>query len=243
MKKLITICAVVTMILAVGGVAQADWTAAATVRDESFYVASTGLTLGDVITIHSGEDYELSGHEITNDIQINLEYQAGILDEDIANINTYFYPADAAFPPGHDDGTWATNFADNEEYLFNIDLEGELTIYEYEGLTETVGGTDIKWTITGWHQTILAGDIVGNELVVVPTGTYRPFVGDPDVNNVEVFDGDLDTEVLGYTFTGAAGDIGSGTVLGVHLVPEPGTMVLLALGGIGTLIRRRRRRV
>jgi len=241
MRKLMTICAVMGMVLAVSGVAQAAWDGAATIRDETFYVASSGLTLGDSTTIHAGdEDYELSGYAITEDFQINLEYQAGILDSDIANINTYLYPANAAFPDDHSDGTWTKNFTDNEEYLFNIGLAGGLTIYEYEGLAETVGGTDIKWTITGWHQTILAGDIVGNELVVVPTGTYRPFVGDPDVNDVEVFDGDLDTEVLGYTFTGAAGDIGSGSVLGVHLVPEPATMSLLALGALA-LVRRKRK--
>jgi len=235
MKKLITMCAVVGMILAVSGVAQAVWSGAATIRDESFYVASTGLVLGDSKTVYGG----VSGYAITENFQINMEYQAGILDSDIANINTYLYPANAAFPPDHTDGTWALNFSDNEDYVFNISLAGGLTIYEFDGLAETVGGSDIKWTITGWHQTILAGDIVGNELVVVPTGTYRPFLGDPPVNNVEIFDGNLDTEVLGYTFTGTAGDIGSGDTLGVTLVPEPATVCLLGLGGL--LIRRKRR--
>lgn len=240
MKRTMTILVLSGIVLAASGAAQADWAGAATIRDESFYVASTGLTLGGWTTIRAGTDYELSGYEITEAFQINQEYQAGILDKDIANINSYFYPANVAFPDDHADGTWTKNFTDNDEYLFNINLAGGLTIYEFEGLAETAGGTDIKWTITAWHQTILAGDIVGNELVVVPTGTYRPFIGDPDVNNVEVFDGDLDTEVLGYTFTGAAGDIGSGSVLGVHLVPEPATMGLLALGGLAVLRRRRK---
>jgi len=241
MKKLITICAVVTMILAVSGVAQAAevWEGADTIRAEDFYVPSTGLTLGDwTDDIWEG----VPGFTVTADFQINMEYQAGILDSDIANINTYMYPANAAFPTDHDDGTWTLNFSDPECYVFNIDTDGGLTLYEYDGLAETVGGIDIKWTLTSWHQTILAGDIVGNELVVVPTGTYRPFIADPPVNNVEVFDGNLDTEVLAYTFTGLAGDIGSGDTLGVTLTPEPATMSLLALGGLGVLARRRRRR-
>jgi len=66
--------------------------------------------------------------------------------------------------------------------------------------------------------------------VVVPTGTYRPFLNDPPVNNVEIFSGNLATEVLGYTFTGASGDIGSGSVLGVTLVPVPGAVLLAMLG-------------
>ena len=231
MKKLITICAVVGMILTATGVAQAEWSGAATIRAESFYVASTGLTLGDWTTVWG----DVSGYAITENFQINLEYQAGILDSDIANINTYLYPANVAFPDDHTDGTWSLNFSDPECYVFNINTAGGLTLYEYDGMTETVGGTDIKWTLTSWHQTILAGDIVGNELVVVPAGTYRPFVADPPVNNVEVFDGDLDTEVLGYTFTGAAGDIGSGSVLGVTLVPKPGMVVMLVFGLISLL--------
>ncbi|MHC4805577.1 MAG: right-handed parallel beta-helix repeat-containing protein, partial [Planctomycetota bacterium] len=146
---------------------------------------------------------------------INLLYQAGILDSDIDAINHYWDPME-----------WTYNFGDNEEYILNVDAEGELTIYEFDGMNETVGGSDIKWTLTAWHQTILAGDIIDNgdgtiTLQVLPVGTYRPFVNDPPVNNVEVFDGDLNCEVLGYTFTGAIGGIGDGSVLSVNLPPAP----------------------
>jgi len=241
MKCSMTLFLAVGLLLTAGGVTEADWNGASTIRDETFYVASTGLTLGAwTDDIWGG----VPGYTITENFQINMEYQAGILDKDIANINTYLFPANAAFPDDHTDGTWSLNFSDPECYVFNVNTAGGLTLYEYDGLVETVGGTDIKWTLTGWHQTILAGDIVGNELVVVPAGTYRPFTDDPPVNNVEIFSGNLATEVLGYTFTGDACDIGSGSVLGVHNVPEPGTLVLLALGGLTALgaawFRRRR---
>lgn len=235
MKRIL--CSLI-LILSAANIVQADWSGAATIRDESFYVASSSLTLGDWITVQEGTDYEVSGYAITDAFQINLEYQDGILDKDIANLNTYLYPANSAFPDDHTDGSWTKNFGDNDEYVFNISLSGGLTIYEFDGLAETTGGSDIKWTLTGWHQTILAGDIVGNQLVVLPAGTYRPFVGDPPVNNVEIFDGNLNCEVMGYTFTGSSEDIGSGSVLSPVLVPEPTTLALL---GVGALLLRKRK--
>lgn len=244
MKRLAAVLVLASLILATPLSGQAAWTGAASIRAETFYVPSSGLTLGAWTTVRPGTDYEVSGFGIANDFQINLEYQAGILDADIANLNTYLYPANPAFPPGHTDGTWTKNYSDNEEYVLNVNAAGGLTIYEFEELRETVGGANIQWTLTAWHQTILAGDIVGNTLRVLPTGTYRPFVGDPDVNNVEVFDGNLDTEVLGYTFTGAVGDIGEGDSLGVQLVPEPATIIvwsLLGLTAVGYGVWRRKR--
>ncbi len=167
------------MLLAISDVANATGTYA-NLKARANYKASTGLTLGDWTTVHEGqtgyEDYVLSGYTITDEFQINLLYQDGILDSAIDAFNDYWDPMG-----------WTYNFGDNDGYLFNISLTGGLTIYEFDGLQETVGGPDIKWTVTGWHQTILTGDIVGSSLVVVPTATYRPFVDTPLVNNVEVF--------------------------------------------------------
>jgi len=139
----------------------------------------------------------------------------------------------------------ATELLREENYRLNIDTDGNLPLYEY-GTGELLGetGPEIQWTLTGWQQTILAGDIVveGDTtlLRVLPTATYRPFPNDPPVNDVEVFDGLIDCEVLAYTFQGAAGDIGLGSVLGVRLVPEPGTAVMLLVGVVALALRRRR---
>ena len=189
------------------------WDGAPTIRDETFYVPSSPLTLGawtsDVWPLHPGP-----GWVIANPFQINLEYQPGILDSDIANLNTYLFPANPAFPPGHTDGSWLKNFSDNDEYVLYVNPGGGCNIYEYDGLVTTYD-PDIEWTLTGWHQTILAGDIVNNPdgtitLRVRPFNTYRPFTNDPPVNNVEVFSGQLQTEVWGYRFAGSALVLGEG---------------------------------
>ena len=210
MKRLLTFC-VVVFVLTFSCLVQAG-----TIASDPDYKASTNLSIGALVTIREGTQWELTGYEISDEFQLNLLYQAGILDSDIDNINHYWQVMTGA----------TYNFPDHEEYVLNVSAAGGLTIYEYDGMQETTGGPDIKWTLTGWHQTILAGDIIDNgngtiTLQVLPIGTYRPFVGDPPVNNVEVFDGDVDCEVLGYTFTGSIGDIGDGSVLSVILVPAP----------------------
>ena len=209
MKRLLTFC-VVVFVLTFSCLVQAG-----TIASDPDYKASTNLSIGALVTIREGTQWELTGYEISEEFQLNLLYQAGILDSDIDNINHYWDPMG-----------WTYNFGDNDEYVLNVSAMGGLKIYEYDGMQETTGGPETKWTLTGWHQTILAGDIIDNgdgtiTLQVLPIGTYRPFVGDPPVNNVEVFDGDVDCEVLGYTFTGSIGDIGDGSVLSVILVPAP----------------------
>jgi len=243
MRNATTLLMMSVLVLAATGVARGDWTGAATVRDESFYVPSSDLTLGAYTNTHSNARAE--GYVIANPFQINLEYQAGILEADIANINTYLYPANAAFPPGHSDGTWTKNYSDNDQYILTVDCDGGAPVYTY-GEQDPVIDPTIDWALTSWGQTILAGDIVsetgGVYLRVQPAGTYRPFVADPPVNDVEVFDGTLACEVLGYHVCGTCSGIGEGSALTAELVPEPASMSLLALGGLGVLIRRRRRK-
>jgi hypothetical protein len=187
------------------------WDGAPTIRDETFYVPSSPLTLGPWTTVYMG----VQGWVIANPFQINLEYQPGILDSDIANLNTYMFPANAAFPPGHTNGTWLKNFSDNTEYVLNVNPAGGLTVYDYGGMT-AIPDPNIQWTLTGWYQTILAGDIINNPdgtitLRVQPATTYRPFVSDPPASSVEVFDGPVQTEVWGYRFGGSALVLGAGS--------------------------------
>jgi len=205
--------------LAIGATANAD------IRDDPLYRASTGLTLGPIGTECGGE----TGFTITQTFQLNLEHQPGILDSDIDNFNNFVNPPQ-------------NNWTDPWEYVLKIDPAGGLSTWAYPNTTQADSGDPaIQWTLTGWGQTILAGSIVGNKLVVSPTGTYRPFDAASMVNDVEVFTGNVATEVLAYTFTGDVGDIGDGSVLGVQLVPVPGAVLLgmLGLSVVGVKLRKR----
>ena len=59
----------------------------------------------------------------------------------------------------------------------------------------------------------MGGTIDGNKLVLSPSNTYRPFPWDAFVNQQEVFEGQIQTEYVAFTFEG---DLGSGT----YLTPE-----------------------
>ena len=257
MKRIVSISlALALCALIVGSGAVSAWEGAPTIRDETFYVPSSPLTLGPWGTDYYGNP----GYVIANPFQLNLEYQPGILDEDIANFNTYLYPANPAFPPGHSDDSWSVNFEDCDEYVLYINPGGGCNVYTYPNIP-TYDPT-IEWTLTGWGQTILAGNIIDNSdgtitLRVQPRRTYRPFPADPPVNDVENFSGNVECEVRGYRFAGSAFALGEGSELDALLgdavgwatYPISGVRVLLpwiALGaaiaaGASLLVLRRRR--
>lgn len=229
MKKTIILLLVLSIYCIIPGGADAT-----NIWEQSYYKPSTGLTLGEWSTVWSG----VEGYVIANPFQLNLLYQPGILNSDIDNFNTYLSP------------DWESNFSDNDNYVFNYKLKGSLPVYTYPDI-ESINEFNIQWTLSGWHQTILAGDIIElgyNSYLfrVLPYGTYRPFPDDPPVNDVEIFNGNILTEVLGYTYHGNICQLGMGSQLGVSLkpIPEPGTVLLLGIGllGIGVFSRHRKKK-
>ncbi len=221
MKKIIVVCVAIGMMLALNGLVEAG------ITDRPEYKPSTDLVLGAWGSEWGGS----MGFVIADPFQLNLLYQPGVLNSDIDAINDY-----------DPYGTWTVNFSDNVEYVLNINLAG-LPVYTYPAGNAAEPG--IQWTLTGWHQTILAGKVVVGSgsvfLEVVPKSTYRPFPDDPPVNDVEVFSGNVACEVLGYTFYGNLNDIGEGSRLEVSLIPAPGAVLLGTIGVsiVGWLRRRK----
>lgn len=225
-----TLCLAMGLILAIHGLAQADQ-----IWDRPEYRPSSNLVLGSYGTEWGGSQ----GYVIAQDFQINLLYQPGVLNSAIDSINDYFLT---------DPTPTGLNFADNEEYVFNFNLSGGLQVYQHPDTTQgDSGASNIQWTLTGWHQTILAGDIVdlgSNNYFfrVLPAATYRPFPNDPPVNDVEVFSGLMACEVLGYYFHGDLTASLEGGTLEVQHVPLPGALVLLGAGIVRLVAYGRRKR-
>jgi hypothetical protein len=203
--------------------------------DRPEYRPSSDLVLGPWTTVYSG----VQGFGIADPFQINLLYQAGIDDGSIEALNDFNL------------GSGKLNFDDNEQYVFAFDPDGNLPVYTYPtGDTGTA-----YWTLTGWHQSIFAGsmeieqDELGNDVSVFfrvdPAQGYRPFDGDLNVNNVEVFSGIVLSEVVGYRYYYNSPIVpGEGSVLHVELapVPEPASMAILGMGLVGLVATRMRKR-
>jgi hypothetical protein len=92
-------------------------------------------------------------------------------------------------------------------------------------------------------------DELGNDVSVFfrvdPAQGYRPFDGDLNVNNVEVFSGIVLSEVVGYRYYYNSPIVpGEGSVLHVELapVPEPASMAILGMGLVGLVATRMRKR-
>jgi len=240
----VKLCLAVGLILAVTAMA-----GAVTIRDRAEYRPSSDLVLGTYV---AGK-----GYQMPDEFQLNLEYQAGIPNQDIEDFNDYFLDHT---PP-------ELNFPDGEQYYLEVNCSGGLPIGIWEYRTSPYeqyyapesAESWVQWTLTyyaggsgaGFFHTVLAGDIVNpggpdTYLRVQPTGGFRSFVGDAAANYVEVFDGEtVASEVLGYHSPVGCSDLAGGTATGTleaDLVPEPLTMlgVLAGISGLAGYVRRRK---
>lgn len=186
------------------------------------YKASSGFTLG--ATIAAG-NYHNGGNKWSNSgnkIQINLERNSGVATSQSSTPvagTVEYWNGDRATDMV--DGNWV----DPEVYALKINTAGNMRVYTYGSASPGyVTVADAKWTLTGWGQTVLYGDVtetttngVTTTTLTVKDGVYRQFSADLNVNPQEDFLGTVYTEVVSYQTNTAAVSIGEGTVFTVTL--------------------------
>ena len=131
------------------------------------------------------------------------------------------------------------NWIDPEQYSLKIDMAGNMNVYTNSGATVVEAAT--QWTITGWAQTVLRGSIditsvPGTTRLVVFNREYRNFPAGINANPQESFTGQMYTEVAAYSFSGAPGDLTTGTALTVEIDTSytgPSGPQLFSAGSVG----------
>ena len=202
------------------------------------YVASTGFTLGTALAASTGV-YEAGFQWSATPIQVNAERSsliAASTSSDPATTSVEYYNGDRSV----DATDLSLNWIDPNVYSLKIDTtSGAMNIYTfgsgtcgnvvagycgatYSPYTMTACSADsdcpgyisesgVQWTITGYGHTIMRGTVVettGSTRLVVKNGELRS----ASLGIVST------TEVVAYTFAGAASSIGAGSVLGVELL-------------------------
>jgi hypothetical protein len=114
-----------------------------------------------------------------------------------------------------------------------LDVAGDLTLHATSAL-EIVLGADSA--LDPWQVTVGGTLTQAGELVIIDDGTLG--VGEFNLFDAGAFAGDFDALVLPAGWTGTYSPIDG--ELSITAVPEPGAMSLLAIGGLGALLRRRR---
>ncbi len=200
MKKLLTIFAVMALFMALGSSAHA-----LEIWEAPGYTPSTNITFNLSNPSDTGwGNPGPTGYRLVDMFQLNLSYgQAAGTDADVDAFNNW---------PG-------PNWQDPQEYILTLNLNAaEVFIYDGNG-DDNDQAIYFDWTVTGWTNTILAGNLVDIDMdgsfsngdFLQVEGGYRSFPNNP--NAVEVWGGQsLATEVTGYTI-----DLTSG-VLVVNLV-------------------------
>ena len=210
------------------------------------YIASTGVTLGSALTASAGV-YEAGFQWSASAIQVNAERQSSIgttqsADPPSAAVGSYsveYYNGDRSV----DASDLAANWVDPNVYSLKIDTStGSMNVYTYgagicgsvvagfcgytfspytmnactsnDDCSGSLSEAGLQWTITGYGHTVLRGTV--EETTTSGVTTTRLIVKDGELRSASL--GSVTTtEIVAYTFAGAASSIGAGSVLGVEL--------------------------
>jgi hypothetical protein len=190
---------------------------------------------GNKIQINLERQSGIAISQLTSPVAGTVEYWNGD-----RSANSAFTNANGGDADGH---MVDNNWVDPEYYALKINTAGSMRVYTLGsttctsnkcGSTATACTTNAdcdgyvteaaaKWTLTGWGQTVLRGDVtettangITTTTLTVKDGIYRQFPADLDVNPQEDFSGTVYTEVISYQTNTAAANIAAGTVFTVN---------------------------
>lgn len=124
---------------------------------------------------------------------------------------------------------------------YGSDFDGDyVELGIWNGGSLTGAGADTTIYDGDWHRVVYRWDTVNDKMYLWVDPTTDDYT--PDVSEADVAVDDLTGSA--HTWAGinlwAYGDQGGWSMDEIALVPEPATMALLGLGGLGVLIRKRR---
>jgi len=261
MKNLITICAVVTMILAAGGMAQAatynyDVSPADLAGRDDFDNGRGGEKFGydpdSVKPIGSNQAGPTGFGDSCFWADVQGSAAGGGVDYTAIRLSPRDIFGTTSLKLNEiSDISYYTKWISNLDWQLKIYTEGEETgdWYGYRFNFSRPNFGDNDWNQSSANDNMLVYDIAtkttGGSTVIPGTGKLTDLhanFGDKEILFIDVISSYMTASPPGDSYLdGIEITLGNDDTATLNLVPEPATMSLLVIGGLGVLIRRRRK--